>query len=301
MESSPPTYEEWFEYPHIQMLAASDHLGWGDIHVSAAVLNPGKAFTPSPAVEDYTLIAGLQGTTRMRVRIHSYPQIEIQARPGDLEIIPPFIEADSQWDAPITAAFVRISSSLLKKLAEENFRGDPEHVQVQANLQFNDPLLRELTSALCNEMYQANPFGPLYVDSLTRTLMLHLLKQYSNAVRVATATAARGKLTSAQVRLLADYIEAHLEQKISLGDLARCVHASVPHFERLFRLSFGCAPYQYVLKRRIERAKLLLGNSSATLYEVARQSGFANQSHLTKHFTRAVGVSPARYRAQSKR
>lgn len=298
---SPPSYEEWFENPHIQTLAASDHLGWSDIHVSAAVLNPGKDFTPSPKVEDYTLIAGLQGTTRMRVRMHSYPQIDLQARPGGLEIIPPVIEADSQWDAPITAAFVRISSSLLKKLVGETFRGDPELVQVLPNLMFSDPLLRELTSALCNEMYQANPLGTLYVDSLTRTLILHLLTHYSNAVRVAAATAAGGRLTSVQVRLLDDYIQAHLDQKISLDDLALCLHMSVPHFERLFRRSFGCAPYQYVLKQRVERAKMLLAHSNVSLHEVAWQSGFANQSHLTRHFSKLVGCSPARYRMQSKR
>jgi len=300
MPSSPPTIEQWFEKPHVRMLSSSEGLGWDNIAVNSARLIPGKDYAPSPHVEDYHLIMVLEGSTRMNVRAKSHPRVDIRVSPGDLEFVPPFVQGDSIWDAPITAAFVQFPCRFVTSLAGEMYRGDPERLCMPPIFKFSDPLLRTLIDALCNELYQANPLGTLYVESLTRTIIFHLLTHYSNVMGVPTASASRGRLTTLQIRLLDDYIQAHLDQKINLDDLAMLLFMSVPHFERLFRKSLGCAPYRYVLERRIERAKGQLANANFSLHEVARQSGFANQSHFTKHFTRFVGCSPARYRESFK-
>jgi len=95
--------------------------------------------------------------------------------------------------------------------------------------------------------------------------------------------------------MLDDYIHAHLDQKFSVADLAACLYLSVPHFERMFRATTHRPPYHYVLELRLERARLLLAHSRLSVAEVAHQCGFSSQSHFTNHFTRYVGISPARY------
>jgi AraC family transcriptional regulator len=85
-----------------------------------------------------------------------------------------------------------------------------------------------LSIELYNEMQSGNSLGPLYADSLANTLVLYLLRRYSNGQTVDKPASSR--LTPAQLRLVDEYIYAHLELKISLADLATCLHLSVPHF-----------------------------------------------------------------------
>jgi len=102
-------------------------------------------------------------------------------------------------------------------------------------------------------------------------------------------------LTPTQLNMVNEYIHAQLDQKISLTDLAACLHLSVPHFERMFRATTHVPPYRYLLEVRLERAKTLLEKTQLPIAEIARQCGFSSQSHFTAHFTRHVGVSPARF------
>jgi AraC family transcriptional regulator len=72
---------------------------------------------------------------------------------------------------------------------------------------------------------------------------------------------------------------------------------SAHYFSELFRQSVHLSPHQYVLRRRIDRARKLLNDPSITVFEAAVRSGFADQSHFTKTFRRVVGVTPSGYRA----
>lgn len=60
----------------------------------------------------------------------------------------------------------------------------------------------------------------------------------------------------------------------------------------------GLAPHQYLIRHRVEEAKRLLSEKKMAIAEVARQVGFADQSHLTRHFKQVVGVMPKQFIAQ---
>jgi len=68
------------------------------------------------------------------------------------------------------------------------------------------------------------------------------------------------------------------------------------HFSRLFKQSTGTSPHQYLLSRRLDRAKTLLRQHGTTLADVSTSTGFADQSHFTKVFRRFTGVTPSEYR-----
>ena len=93
-----------------------------------------------------------------------------------------------------------------------------------------------------------------------------------------------------------DHVEARLAEDLSLSELAAVVNISPRHFLRLFKRSTGISPHRYVIRRRVERAKVLLSGSDTPLWQVAEACGFAHQQHLSTHFKRLVGVSPGRYR-----
>jgi AraC family transcriptional regulator len=93
-----------------------------------------------------------------------------------------------------------------------------------------------------------------------------------------------------------EYIEEHLDGSPSLEQMAATAHLSVYHFARQFRAATGLPPHQYVISRRVERAKQLLQEGDLSLAEVAAAAGFADQSKLSHTFKRVVGVSPRQFR-----
>jgi AraC family transcriptional regulator len=106
----------------------------------------------------------------------------------------------------------------------------------------------------------------------------------------------RGGLPRWRSKQVFAYVEANLGSKITIGDLSRLVVLSKSHFSRAFRQSFGFPPMNYVSARRLERAKLMMTSSHVRLSDIAVACGFADQSHLTRSFCRAVGVTPGVWR-----
>ena len=80
--------------------------------------------------------------------------------------------------------------------------------------------------------------------------------------------------------------------------LAREAGVSAFHFARLFKQSTGNSPHQYLLQRRLDRAKTMLRQAQMSLAEISASTGFADQSHFTKVFRRFTGVTPSEYRSQ---
>jgi AraC family transcriptional regulator len=152
-----------------------------------------------------------------------------------------------------------------------------------------DPLMYQLGLALKAELETGASGSRLYAESLSNTLLMHLLRHYSSRKNISDYS---GKLSKVQLEQVVHYIDEHLSQDISLAALGAVVQMGSRHFSRLFKQSTGFSPYQYLIKCRVERAKKLLQRSSLSIAEIAQAVGFANQSHLNRHFKRWFGVSP---------
>jgi AraC family transcriptional regulator len=123
---------------------------------------------------------------------------------------------------------------------------------------------------------------------------VHLLRHYSSTA-VEIKDIAQG-LTQRQMKRVTDFVLAHLSQDLSLETLAMQTGFSAYHFARLFRQTMGESPHQFVLQLRLEKAQRLLRETELPLAHVALESGFANQSHLTRIFKRRLGLTPRAYR-----
>jgi transcriptional regulator GlxA family with amidase domain len=105
-----------------------------------------------------------------------------------------------------------------------------------------------------------------------------------------------GGLATWQARRTLAYVEANLASKMDIDDLANVVALSRSHFSRAFKRSLGFSPMEYVVVRRVERAKAMISGTREPLAEVALACGFADQAHLNRRFRDIVGVSPGRWR-----
>jgi AraC family transcriptional regulator len=106
----------------------------------------------------------------------------------------------------------------------------------------------------------------------------------------------QGGLARWQTKRTLAYIEANLGSKMVIHELAGLVAFSKSHFSRAFKRSLGLSPMEYVVTRRVERAKVLMASTPERLTEIALACGFADQSHLNRSFRRIVGVSPGVWR-----
>src|SRR5271170_4785821 len=92
------------------------------------------------------------------------------------------------------------------------------------------------------------------------------------------------------------HIHAHTGENISLVAMSQIVGVSPNHFVFLFTKATGLTPHQYVLRARIDSAKLHLKDEALSIAEVSRLSGFRTQEHFTKVFRKIVGVTPREFR-----
>jgi AraC family transcriptional regulator len=262
-------------------------------------LNPTPDFIPTPETPDDVLIFVLKGRNQFQSSITTDMLRGIQTGPGAFLLAPHHYHLDGRWNSTSEVALLHLSHAVSVDAASTVIRGDPAHIELQPLFNFHDSLLRYLCLEIVSETQHSRMFGSLYIESIVHTISLHLLRTYSNR---SVIRAVPGSLLSPnQQQTLVDYIEAHLHEKISLTDLAHLLKVSVPHFEKMFRVTFHCAPYRYVLERRLEKARLLLSTTQLSVVDVALDCGFANQSHFTRHFTRWVGITPARFARASRR
>jgi AraC-like DNA-binding protein len=136
----------------------------------------------------------------------------------------------------------------------------------------------------------------LYGDSLVAAFLAATHKELNRQ-----ATSNESGLVPWQLRIAKCYIEEHFRRDISLAELANLTQLSQSRFARGFRISTGIPPYSWALRRRIAAAEQLLATTNTPLSEIAVQIGFADQSHLTKAFRRALGATPAAWRRDQKR
>jgi AraC family transcriptional regulator len=108
-------------------------------------------------------------------------------------------------------------------------------------------------------------------------------------------------LPRGRLRAVVGSIEEHLDGSPTLDEMAVVVRLSAYHFARQFKAATGLPPHQYVIARRVERAKQLLkAGTDGSLAEVALRAGFFDQSQFARHFKRLVGVTPGQFRTPSR-
>lgn len=133
-----------------------------------------------------------------------------------------------------------------------------------------------------------------YADALGVVLAHELLRSHMGAA--VAPTTARGGLTAWQQRIVVQYVDANLTERIPLQKLAALAALSQYHFCRSFKHSFGTSPHRYHSLRKVERAKELLADRRVSITDVALGIGFCDASAFTTTFRKLVGQTPTTYR-----
>ena len=157
-----------------------------------------------------------------------------------------------------------------------------------------DPLIYQIGLDLKTELETDGVDSRLYAESMATALSIHLLRRYS--ARKQEIKEFRGGLPQYKLMEVISYINAHLDQDITLAELAALIQMSTHYFASLFKQSTGLAPPQYITKCRIDKAKQLLAIRQLAIAEICQQVGFQSQSHFTKVFRKYTTTTPKLYR-----
>ena len=159
-----------------------------------------------------------------------------------------------------------------------------------------------IRAASCNDPHSAR-VGAHVEGMNVLVLALHALEEervcevvdaYLSASLASVETV--GGLPPWRLQRVFAYIRENLANEVSVADLAKTVGMSQYYFSKLFKMSTGTTPHQYVMRQRVERAQELLREGRSALAEVAAQVGFETQSHFTSVFRHLAGITPKRYR-----
>jgi AraC family transcriptional regulator len=215
--------------------------------------------------------------------------------PGSILVLPAGQARRAFWRGPTESVHVHLDPGLVSRVAAEALDLDPGRVEIPAVGALSHPQIQAAILALDAELANGAAGGRLLAESLANVVAVHLIRQFAPADRVAHRP--RGGLSERKLRDALEYIEEHLDSEVTLDALAAVAHLSPYHFARMFKTSTGLPPHQYVIARRVERAKQLLRDGGdLTLAQVAARSGFWDQGHFTRNFKRLVGVTPKNFR-----
>ena len=196
-------------------------------------------------------------------------------------------------DKPYHDLFFYLPRSALDAIADDADApriGDLNHKPVA----IDDATISGLGMAVLPALSHPDQTSQLFIDHILLAVGVHVAQTYGGMRSLPRPV--RGGLAPWQVRRAKEILCANLDGRVALKEVAQECGLSVSHFSRAFRCSLGVAPHNWLLTRRVELAKEKLRDDRSTLSDVALACGFADQSHLTKVFTRIVGVSPGVWR-----
>jgi AraC family transcriptional regulator len=263
-------------------LRSSRLLGWQGF--GAELVNVSAGLHRIPAFKYHRVGVHVGAPVKARCLCNERRYSRIQAH-GDADVIPAGL--DGQWsdEAACTIFSVWISGAFAQRTVEQLSLKSSD-AQLRPQFQLRDPRFQHLAWALRAELEADEASDPLYAESLCTAMVVRLIggaPTLDNKRRtLAPKTAAR----------VIEFIEAHLDQRLTLSELAALAELSVPHFKVLFRETLGMPVHQYVVQRRVERARTLLLQGKLNASQIALDTGFAHQSHMAHWMGRLLGVTP---------
>lgn len=208
------------------------------------------------------------------------------------------LQTGVHWDGNFRASVLSIGISSMEQAMPEPFAQRPiELMTLRAG--GPDSVLEHMISALRALFESYLTPERIAIESLCNATAVHLALRYG-AFRLRVDRYNSGLTRDRMARVL-DYIEVYLAKDLSLIELSAVACLSSYHFGKMFKRSMGQSVHQYVIKRRLDRAKSLLYSRSLPLAEIALAVGFHDQSQFTAAFRRSVGVTPGAYTSAASR
>jgi AraC family transcriptional regulator len=235
--------------------------------------------------------------TKVEIKVDG-PFVEKVFQPGDVTIIPAGSKCSIRFAEQAEFVIISLDPELLSR-ASQAVHGDHSS-RLPVIWRHRDQFISETIQNIRLAVEQPGQIDRTYAETLANSLAMHLVRNFDQTKGHPTGRKPGG-LSRAQLERTLELIRNTPYRDISLRTMSAAAGLSPFHFARMFKLSTGLSPHQFVLKRRLEIGTIMLTTTGQAISEIASGLGFADQSHFTMHFKRANGVAPAAYRRQHRR
>jgi len=215
---------------------------------------------------------------------------------GQFCVVPAGLSTRWIVSQPARSLLLRLTPRLLRETTEAMGLASRE-AELAPSIHIRDAQVERIGWMMQAEDQEGYPSGRLFADSLAVALATRLL---SLQTRRGAVPSSGGGLPGWRLRNVIEYIEAHLDEDLTLAELATVAGFSLSHFKLLFKQAVGSPVHRFVLERRVERARMLLLEGGRSMTEIALEAGFAHPSHMARCIHRVLGRSPSQVAGSSR-
>ncbi len=286
------------KYPSTSgLLASSAGLGWSALSIE--LRSHGVSETPAIIPQHVEICLVIAGNNDGLVR---------RTAAGTVQDAVP--KTGAIWLSPIGAAkgiaitsaipqtaHLYLPTALFDRLKDDfNLPGAPaDSIRLAAGI--SDDVIEQIGRSILSDLAFETTASRMYAEAAAVTLAARLFQKYCDGGSTLITPDAH-PLDHVRLRRVLDYISAHIEDGITLADLARVGGQSRFHFARKFALAMGVSPKRYVSRMRLDKAMAELAAGKLPLVQIALNAGFSSQANFTRAFSRATGMTPQEYRRQ---
>jgi AraC family transcriptional regulator len=284
---------DWRKVIPFHAVAASDRLGWVGLEAARYRASPAWEYN-APALTHHRLVLVTRPPQELDLRFEGVKR-HVPPPAGAVILVPAGTGGRVRWSGGFDWLHIYLEPGLVERVAAEAFDLDPARLTVPPLDALDLPHLRAVMRAVDSELAAGGAGGSLAAESLANVLAVHLIRHVLAPRRPERGR--DGALPRGRLRAVVEYVEDHLDAGLTLEQMAAAAHLSAYHFARQFKAATGLPPHQYVILRRVERAKhLLQAGTDLSLAQIAAHAGYLDQSQFSRHFKRLVGVTPGQFR-----
>jgi AraC family transcriptional regulator len=277
--------------PQSRVVADSAQLGWRDAFASITSRRAWSGrLAPLPHLGVGYCLRGENRTARQIDGEAAPTTVEFKAR--QIALLPSHAPAHFRvWgDADVLVVYLR--GGMVRAVADRLFGASTRPLHFEPAMAFSDPLLEQICLTIADALTRRRE-SPRYIDQLAESAAAHCLVRYPLASERAKRPPA------APLARVSAYVDENLDGDLSVEALAEAAGLSTSGLKRVFSAGLGETPKQWVIQRRLERAREMLADTDLPLAEIALRAGFSSQSHLNWLFKREIGRTPSSFRRVS--
>lgn len=279
----------------IEIAKTSAEHEWNKLHASILKVQP---FSSSfPPVDSLLISMVLKGHATGIFEVDEI-EYEIVLQPGSIIILPPDVQLDVTLKDPAEFINIYVSKKIVNDIIIDFSASGNSILRLDHSFSIYDDFIEQTINSLKEMLYSGSRFSSIEVQYIARVLVARVISKYSTNASENLNTDAG--LSVPVLQRTFDFIDENLHRRIVIDRLAVTAGVGTAQFARLFKRATNVTLHQYIIKRRVERARDLLTETDTPIAEIAHECGFADQVHLTRFFGRIVGTSPASYRKKYK-
>ncbi|MGD1933556.1 MAG: helix-turn-helix domain-containing protein [Candidatus Phaeomarinobacter sp.] len=267
---------------------------WGGVADAGPVkfvLHPPLDFELAYRVQEYVIFVPY-APAFLDISVNDGPVRRLMGPAGSAFIVPPGCLVRTRMAEPVEFLCMIVDADyaegIFQQVAKDRVWA-PEIVEAFSDAGFTN-LQKEVRRSLLGDPV----VEPTYLRALTDAVLARIGCHYAgSAVALRTSNET---ISPATLRRILAKIDADLAEDLTVAALADEAGLSRSHFTRAFLNETGQSPRDFILNRRVARARELLSSTTIPLADIPSLPGFSSQAHLASAFKRIVGVSPGRYR-----